>query len=463
MLAVRPATATAPVTGPTPRSIPGNGPAGHQLQSDPAAPQDGRVFYGWILVAAVFFILIVSSGLGFYNASVILAAATTELDASVRAISGATGLFFAVSGLTGFVFSKRLDSADIRWFYLFGGVIGALALLSLRFVTSVVGLYVFFAFFGVGFALAGLVPSTTLVTRWFDRRRSVALSIASTGLSVGGIVLTPVSAWLIDRRGLSGASPWLAALWIIGIVPIALLVLRSHPSDRGLRPDGRRPEPVAPSTSADEPAMEQAEPSANPEMPRGLDFTSARKTRFFILLCFAYAVIFFGQVGAIAQLFNMVRERADLATASTSLSVLALTSVAARLAGGAIVTKVQTKPFTAALAVVQAGGLVLLALATSSTALIVSAAVFGISIGNLLMLQPLLLAEGFGVKNYGRIYSFNQLFGTIGVAGGPLGLGVLRDAYDYEVAFLVAAGSSLAGFAFILLAGSTKRVQQLWE
>lgn len=451
------------MTGPAPRPLPGRALDGGPPEVDQAGPGEGRVFYGWILVAAVFFILIVSSGLGFYNASVILAAATTELDASVRAVSGATGLFFAVSGLTGFVFSKRLDSADIRWFYLFGGAIGALALLSLRFVTSVAGLYVFFALFGVGFALAGLVPSTTLVTRWFDHRRSVALSIASTGLSMGGIVLTPVSAWLIDRRGLSGAAPWLAALWVIGIVPIALLVLRSHPSDRGLRPDGRPPEPTAPRDLATGPSMEPEEPAANPEMPRGLDFTSARKTRFFILLCFAYAVIFFGQVGAIAQLFNMVRERTDLATASTSLSVLALTSVVARLAGGAIVTRIQTKPFTAALAIVQGGGLILLALATSSTALVVSAAVFGISIGNLLMLQPLLLAEGFGVKNYGRIYSFNQLFGTIGVAGGPLGLGVLRDAYDYEVAFFVAAGSSLAGFVFILLAGSTKRVQELWE
>lgn len=420
-------------------------------------PGQGRVFYGWVLVAAVFFILIVSSGLGFYNASVILAAATTELDASVGAVSGATGLFFAVSGLTGFVFSKRLDSADIRWFYVFGGIVGAVALLGLRYVTTVAALYVFFALFGVGFALAGLVPSTTLVTRWFDRRRSIALSIASTGLSMGGIVLTPVSAWLIDRRTLSGAAPWLATLWIVGIIPMALVFLRSTPAERGLRPDGRPP--------ADD-AMEkrpQKKSRAPAEILEGLDFTSARKTRFFILLCFAYAVVFFGQVGAIAQLFNMVRERTDVATASTSLSVLALTSVVARLVGGAIVIRVPTKPFTALLAIVQAGGLVLLALATTSSALIISAAVFGISIGNLLMLQPLLLAEGFGVKNYGRIYSFNQLFGTIGVAGGPLALGVLRDIYDYEVAFFVAAAASLAGFVFMVLAGSTTKVQRLWQ
>ncbi|MEM9562058.1 MAG: MFS transporter [Actinomycetota bacterium] len=459
----------------------------------PPTAANPRLFYGWVVVGAVFVILVVSSGLGFYNASVILAAATDELDASVGAVSGATGLFFAVSGLTGFAFSKRLDSADIRWFYLVGGITGALALLGLRLVDSVVALYIFFAVFGVGFALAGLVPSTTLVTRWFDRRRSVALSVASTGLSMGGIVVTPVAAWLIDRRSLAGAAPWMAALWIVGIIPIALLVLRSKPSDRGLRPDGapapnrseipsRTPHPdtasARPATSATSTARadltshadDSADAGHHPPAPapddpalQGLDFTSARRTRFFIALCFAYAVVFFGQVGAIAQLFNMVRERTDVATASTALSVLALTSVVARLAGGALVIRLPTKPFTAALAVLQAIGLVFLAIATSSSALVISAAVFGISIGNLLMLQPLLLAEAFGVVNYGRIYSFNQLFGTIGVAGGPLGLGILRDLYDYEIAFYVAAGASLAGCLFMVLAGSTDRVQRLWQ
>ena len=75
------------------------------------------------------------------------------------------------------------------------------------------------------------------------------------------------------------------------------------------------------------------------------------------------------------------------------------------------------------------------------------------------MLQPLLLAEAFGVANYSQIYSFNQLFGTIGVAGGPLALGLLRDAYDYRTAFLVAAVASFLGFVSIVLAGPVVALQ----
>ncbi len=469
------ATAAPTTAAPTPDRGSAAGSTARRPDGTDGKPEG--IFYGWILVGAVFIVLAISSGIGFYNASVILNAATEELDTSVGSVSGATGLFFAISGLTGFLFAKRMDTVDIRWFFAAGGLVGAAALIGLRWVTSVGGLYVFFGLFGIGFSLAGLVPATTLVTRWFDRRRSIALSVASTGLSMGGIVVTPISAWLIDRRTLSGASPYLAAIWLLGIIPIALLLVRSYPSDKGLLPYGESPSPTAAPDRSTQPA---AAPSAQPQPKNqsvdnrvdaasapaaipGMSFAEARSTRFFIALCVAYAVIFFGQVGAIAQLFKLVVERSDNTTASTALAVLAFTSVVARLAGGAAVLRVPTKSFTAMLAVLQAVALILLAGANSPATLILTSAFLGISIGNLLMLQPLLLAEAFGVAQYGRIYSFNQLFGTLGVAGGPLALGLLRDAYDYRTAFFVAAGASFIGFIFIVLAGPTTAIQARWR
>ena len=372
-----------------------------------------------------------------------------------------------------------MDTTDIRLFFVSGGVLGAAALLGLRWVSTVPGLYLFFAVFGMGFGLAGLVPASTLVTRWFDRRRPVALSIASTGLSVGGIVLTPVSAWLIDRRGLAGAGSTLAVLWVVGIIPLAVLLLRSRPSDLGLVPDG---EPRSAdsttvaasssdrSTAAETPVVASSPdrssaaetPVAGPAPDAGATFAEARRTRYFIAMCIAYAAIFFGQVGAIAQLFKMVLERADVGTAGTSLSILAFASVVARLVGGALVLRLPTRAFTAALALTQAVGLVILAVVDTPTSLVAASAFLGVSIGNLLMLQPLLLAEAFGVRQYSRIYSFNQLFGTLGVAGGPLALGVIRDWSDYRTAFFVAAAASLTGFLGLVAAGSTDRVRAGW-
>jgi MFS family permease len=430
----------------------------------PRTSSTPRFFYGWVVVGTVFVILAITSGLGFYNASVILNAGINELDVSVGAVSGATALFFGISGLTGFVLSRQMEARDLRFFYLAGGVLGALALVGLRWVDSVALLYVFFAVFGVGFALAGLVPSTTLVTRWFHQRRSVALSIASTGLSLGGIAVTPVAAYLIDRRTLGGAGPVMAAIWLIGVVPLGLLLIRSRPSDKGLTPDGL---PTAPTTigTTGVPAPEIAsavtiEPP--PPAPGGATFAIASRTRFFVMMCVTYALIFFAQVGGLAHLFNLASERVGKPTASTALSLLALTSVAGRLAGGLVVLRVPTKVLSTVLAAFQVAALAALANAFSTVTILASAVFLGVSVGNLLMLQPLLLAEAFGVAEYSRIYSFNQLMSTIGVAGGPVALGLVHDQSDYRVAFLVAAAASLAGVVTFVAAGPIARAASTW-
>ena len=59
------------------------------------------------------------------------------------------------------------------------------------------------------------------------------------------------------------------------------------------------------------------------------------------------------------------------------------------------------------------------------------------------MLQPLLIAERFGVLDYPRIFSRSQFITMFGAAGGPLLLGWLYDnAGGYETSYLVAAGAA---------------------
>jgi predicted MFS family arabinose efflux permease len=75
------------------------------------------------------------------------------------------------------------------------------------------------------------------------------------------------------------------------------------------------------------------------------------------------------------------------------------------------------------------------------------------------MLQPLLMAEVFGVLDYPRVFSLNQLVVSAGVAAGPLVLGVLHDASGYELAYLAAAAVSLLGALLLWSAGSTDRAR----
>ena len=188
-----------------------------------------RVFYGWVVVAAVFTVLTFASGLGFYNATVYLQALVEERGFSIGAASGATAVFFVVFGLAGLPIARLLNRYDPRWVIASGALVGGLALLLLGHLEELWQLYAVYAVFGLGFAAASFVPGTTLVTRSFSERRALALSIATTGLSMGGIVITPASAALIARYGLGSVSPWLAGLLVLGIAPVALLFVRSSP------------------------------------------------------------------------------------------------------------------------------------------------------------------------------------------------------------------------------------------
>ena len=78
------------------------------------------------------------------------------------------------------------------------------------------------------------------------------------------------------------------------------------------------------------------------------------------------------------------------------------------------------------------------------------------------MLQPLLIAEAFGVRSYGRVYAFNSLFSTIGVAGGPLLLGVLRDTFDYQIAYLLAAALCVLSVAALAAGGPSSQAKMVW-
>ena len=412
------------------------------VKDGPDNPGQG-VFYGWYVVAAVLVIMTVTAGLGFYNLSVYLKAFVAEGGFSVAATSGATACFFISSGIAGLGVAALIERYDPRWVITCGAIVSAIATLGAGYVSELWQLYLFYILFGAGYAGAALIPGTTLVARWFARRRSVALSIASTGLSLGGILITPVAASLIDRWGLEATTPWLALGFVIGIIPIAWLLIRPSPQSLGLGPDG---DPIKRDESG---AVMPAD---------GIDYHDAIRSRFFILSTTAFIFAMMAQVGVIAHQFRLVALRSGSdETAALAVATMAFASIVGRLAGGWALSFIPSRRFVFALVIGQGLALAFYSVAETPFALFCATILFGVTVGNLLMMQPLMLAEAFGLKAYGRIYSLSQLFMTAGVAIGPAAVGFLYEWLDgYGVAFLVMAAASLLAFIFILAGGPVR-------
>lgn len=401
---------------------------------------ESPAFPGWKVVASCFVLLTTSAGLGFYGLAVYLNTFSRELGWDVSSVSLATTVFFLVSGIAGVFVARLIERVDARIVVCIGALIGAVSLAMFGQITHKWQLYVVYVVYAVGWSAASLVTASTIVTRWFQTRRAMALSIASTGLSAGGIVLTPVAKWLLDNRGLSGAALWLAGLWLLGVVPLTLLWLKPDPARLGWHPDGVRAMAGGPAPSL-----------------HGTPFAEAVQTRFFVAVTVGYVLVLGSQVGAIQQLVKLIEERTDRSTATLATTVLAATSVVARLLGGRLVDRVGTLRLAFVLAGLQSLSMVVLAFANTTAIAFAGIVILGATIGSILMMQPLLISERFGVRDYPRIFSRTQLYTTFGTAGGPLLLGWLRDsAGGYRTSYLIAAVFSLVGAIVLSTSGPTR-------
>ena len=408
-----------------------------------------QTFYGWKIVWAILVQLTFTSGLSFYNHAIYLNALAAQPNFDVQLASTAVSIFFLSGGFTGLYVAKLVQDYDPRVSITLGAVMASLSLCALPFVANLVQLFAVYVVFGAGFAASALIPATTLVTRWFRRRRAVALSVASTGLSLGGVVLTPLSAYMIDTLGFRLAMPLLALLFVMGVVPVALIWLRPDPESMGLLPDGDSPVQGEQSS--------EPKPTADSAIAaeQGFTFQQARRKRFFWGTSLAYIFVMLAQVGGIAHQYGLSREQLDDAQTALVVAILPVASIVGRLIGGWVVERGSIKVFAVCMMLLQAGSLSMLAGGFSVVTLCVGLFLFGASVGNLLMLQPLILAEAFGAREYARIFSVSNLMSSMGTAIGPALLGFVYVASDnrYMAPYLVASAAGCVGLMLFLSGG----------
>ena len=74
------------------------------------------------------------------------------------------------------------------------------------------------------------------------------------------------------------------------------------------------------------------------------------------------------------------------------------------------------------------------------------------------MLQPLILVEVYGIKDYSRLYSWSNLLTMVGVAGGPVIIGALFEQIGhYQLPYLVVSGMGIVACVVYAVARPPER------
>ena len=161
-----------------------------------------RPFYGWYIVGVALVAQFVAVGTQTYSSTVFLKPMTQDLGWTRSEFSAVQTVSTVVMGIVGFGIGMLIDKRGPRLLMLAGGLICGAALIA---TSQVHNLWEFYLARGVaqtvGNAMLGNLVVNVTVSKWFIARRGMAVAIASSGVSLGGVLMTPVVSWVAGTWG----------------------------------------------------------------------------------------------------------------------------------------------------------------------------------------------------------------------------------------------------------------------
>ena len=406
-------------------------------------------FYGWYVAIACAALMFVGVGVGYYGLPIFLKPLRDAHGWSDTQVSIAPAIYFSVSGLTSAFIGPYIDKYGPTKFMLIGTVVNGVSAAFIGLVDELWQLYAVYFVFAVAFGMSSGIAVNAIMTRWFVRKRALAMSISSTGVSLGGVVLAPVASWLVGVGGLELATPILGALVLIVAIPVILGVIAWEPGQMGLGTDG-------------DSAIRREAAAARPDMAaQYVAWTrkEAMRTVGFWAIFVAFLLVLVAQTGYVIHQVSFLEERLGSRNeAAFTLSVTAFGSIVARLIVGIFADNVDRRLLTVILFVVQGTAILLIIHTQNVAATWILTLIFGLTIGNIYMMQSLLVGELFGMVSFGAIFGLISLAGQAGSGLGPIGVGLLHDQTDgYTVPFTITAMLCYSAAVAVLFARPVRK------
>ena len=199
--------------------------------------------YGWVVVAVTFCTALSSSAaLGLPGA--LLQPLSREFGWSVDQISAALAVRFALFGLLGPFAAIVIERFGLPRVMAAAMALIAAGLAAVRHVHAFWQLVLLLGVvLGMGSGMTALVLNAVVANRWFEQRRGLVMGLLTASTATGQLIFLPVGTWLIEYAGWRTALlPVMASCLVVGLA--ALLLVRDHPQELGLRPYGAAPSPA---------------------------------------------------------------------------------------------------------------------------------------------------------------------------------------------------------------------------
>jgi sugar phosphate permease len=418
--------------------------------------QNRGVFYGVWITAGCFVLLFLFAGAGFYSFSIFIKPLEDEFGWSRSAISLAMSIYMILHGVAGPFVGHAVETYGpkriMTWFAAFSGA----GFLLVSLTSSLWYFYLAYSLLSLATTGIGFVPVSSVLARWFVRRRGTAIGFAMLGISVGGLVMAPLVGLIISEFG------WRAAFVVLGILvwvlalPVTLFVMKGSPAEIGLLPDGDRPEPGAAPDPHSPPAGAGSAPASSEE---GWPLGAAVRSRAFFWIAASFFLAPVAQMGMLQHQVPLIVEAGISQTvAATALGLTAGLGGLGKLCFGRIS---EMLPFRYAVMLcfgLQALGVLVLFNAQSVAMVWIYVVIFGFAMGGVIVLLPLVVGHFFGLAAFGVIMGTISLILALGNASGALISGLIYDSLgSYRYAMVAYMCLYVIATSSIFLAGRPRQ------
>jgi len=358
-----------------------------------------KIYYGWYIVVASLFIIILD-GLLLYSFGVFLPYINEEFGLS-RAEGSSLFAFRSLILAPGFIIAGRLiDKYDPRIVIFCGGSIAALGMILSGFATSVWQLILFYSVFvGIGDTVL-YITCVTVISRWFTKKRALAIGIITTGVPLSGLITNPLTASLINSFGYRNALFSLGGIMLVTL--LAAFVLRGYPKDLGLKPYGEE--------DIEEDVTSKNTGNTNNDKKEWTALEAISTPNYWIMYAM-YTLAFITFLIIVTQFYNFeIDLNIPAIAAAGPAAAIGLGSIIGRTVLTSLLAEVlEYRKVLFVCLLAQGSSIILLLSFDQIWAFYLFGLLFGFFYSAIVPIFPTLLAKFYGLKAMGAIYG---IFGT---------------------------------------------------
>jgi len=377
-------------------------------------------YYGWNIIAITLLFQSLCIGLHYYCFTLWVVPWSQEFGAVRSHIMLAIVASQVISGLLSPLAGRALDRLPSHWLICGGALTFASGLMLIALAQALWQIIaVYLLILPLGLVLTGAMAAQTLATRWFTKDRGLAIACATLGTSLGGFLMPPLAAALMQAFGWRTTFILLGSISAIVVTPIAWRILQRRPPQ----------EEMAAMTYDDNRQPPKPQTQSTADLLRSPHFR-------IIVLSFMPLLLTFNAIqmnlGAYAQDIGVTQQQTAFLVAQLSVLMLFGKLLFGKLSDHCdqrvLFWCVVTGMIVAILCISAASGYLLLSIGTG---------ILGFVYAGYLPLLGATIASRFDTRAFGQVMGLSGTFLAIGAVGSIIAASLRDIGGSYSLAFLL--------------------------